>query len=365
MRILIRQSAIIAVIATISWAASMEQALTGTVLGRKGRPLAEATVYFDGYRSAAVTSAADGSFTILYPTTHVLASRTTNHASLTVIGNAVHFTSDGHSRSMFTLHDLTGRVVRSVDRVFNPGRYALDLLAGCSKGLYLLRATIDGHTHVLRISHTEQRSRFGSMQADAAPNPTGLRKSSAANFRLVAEHPEYFSDTSVVTNDTSAELSLTRKNLNILVFGNSYSHGWVNYFEGLAASLGAEAKVVCLRSGGREVIGAWRDVPENDMPSIDAAWSLGLRTCKDTGYAGLEADYNARLRVRDCVDLKNLGDYAPFYSRSSALEEAVEKMKTIDEWDVFTQKIGSKWGNDSLFSIDLQVEFADLPLPRS
>ena len=101
------------------------------------------------------------------------------------------------------------------------------------------------------------------------------------------------------------------------------------------------------------------------MPSIDSAWNLAVWDCKKVGYAGLEADYNARLRVRDCVDLKNLGDYAPFYSRSSALEEAVEKMKTIDEWDVFTQKIGSKWGNDSLFSIDLQVEFADLPLPRS
>ncbi|MBD3242517.1 MAG: hypothetical protein GF331_18150, partial [Chitinivibrionales bacterium] len=339
--------------------AAPAQQISGTVYGRKGRPLQGASVFFASTPGAATLSAADGSFTISYPSTSV---KTTGHhrpTPLSLRGSRLSFATDGTVATRFLVCTPAGRIIRRVAPILPAGHHTLELLRGCARGTYLVQASIGGNTQVLTVNHsggvTEPKSETMARASGS------LAKSSAA-FRLVAAHDEYFPDTTELRTETDVTISLYRTEQNILVFGNSYSCGLVDTEKDrvdmaaeLASQIGAVVNIVVIRSQGNALI--WGLEKDHDI-ALEDAFDISIGDCHDYGIGALEADYNARIRARDALFLRNLDDYEPFFARSEELERAIGTLRRVDEWDVVTDQIGSKFANDTLNHLDGVLQFA-------
>lgn len=339
-------------VASILVLATSLHAVDGIVLGRKGRPLAGAVVSVAGNQSLSTTTAQDGSFSLNLSTG--VSFEPAAPAALGVDARGVRFFSDGRTPSTFAVFTPGGRLVSRTTRVFTRGTHTFCATPGRAAGAYLVRSTVQGRTSVHRVTLSPQG---GVATAMSSGTPVGLlAKSAAPIVQLVTEHPEYFTDTLAVESDDSVTIGLYRKEQNILVFGNSYSHGFLQYLRGAAASVGATANVVVVRGVGNEIVAGMHRDHEITM---EEAYTLGNSTVKGYGWGALEGDYDARLRGRDALLLRNLDEYEPYLSRSTTFAQSIATLNTVDEWDVVTDQIGSKQGNDSLNNLVNVLAFAD------
>jgi hypothetical protein len=327
-------------------------ALDGVVLGRKGRPVAGAAIAVAGSPSLSTTSAQDGSFSLDLST--AAQTRTAAPAAARVGAQGVQFYSDGHTPSVFAVFTANGRLVNRTARVFARARHTFSPTMGRAEGVYLVCSTVQGRTATHRV--TLSRNGGSVKNVTHEPSTGALAKSAAPIAQLVTRHPDYFADTLAIESDDSVTVDLFRREQNILVFGNSYSGGFVEYVRSAAASVGATANVVVVRGTGNELVGGFARDHEITMAE---AYALSNSQAKSYGWGAFEADYGARIRGRDALLLQNLGEYEPYLSRSDAFAENIATLNIVDEWDVVTDQLSSKQGNDTLFGLLQVLAFAD------
>jgi len=331
----------------------------GTVLGRKGRPLQGVRIFYTHAPDHFTLSDTQGKWHLDKIETKTVRSSKDAPILPRFYRGTLMFNSSHRFEVTVHLYDIAGQKIFSASHRLPAGDHALDLRQHLSSGTFIVQY-IQKDRPPLLFRHIVAGGPVDSSPAHhpLSTNPAGRRKVSGPN-RITTEHPDYFSRTITPTGDDPLTIQLCRKEQNILVFGNSYSRGWYQYARQIAASIGATINVVCLRGGGAADLDGWANRQDSYNTSWAKAKSLSLGEAKKLGYAALEEDYDTRLRTIDCLELTNLDSYAAHYNSSKALERAVETMKKVDEWDIFTDKTGSKWANNPLFGNENFSIFAD------
>lgn len=331
---------------------SSSLAVTGVVIGRKGRPLEGASVHLAGSPSLSTLTAADGSFTLDIATEARPRASAGNAAARSV--NELSFYSDGRTPSSVRIFSTAGRIVAQTRAVYPQGHHTFQPASAPAPGAYVAVISAGGRTTVHKVCSRAPGARASSMQESTSGQFLG--KSLAGPMQLVTSHVDYFSDTTAVDTDNPMSIALYRREQNVLVFGNSYNGGMRDYFVSAAASIGATARVVVIRSTGDELV---QGFSRDHEITLSQAFAMSLSEAKGYGIGALEADYSARIRGRDALYLTNLADYQPYMSHSTAMASNLETLNQVDEWDYVTDQTGSKWGNDSSFGLSNVLAFAD------
>ncbi len=90
---------------------------------------------------------------------------------------------------------------------------------------------------------------------------------------------------------------------NVLIFGNSFSHGGLHYLPDIAKTKGDTANVICLRGPFLEAIE--RELSGKPMISVEEAKKLGHGEANKEGYVLLERKYSERARVIETLKSRN------------------------------------------------------------
>jgi len=127
-------------------------------------------------------------------------------------------------------------------------------------------------------------------------------------------------DESQATSITGEKPSLRQQQpteKNVLIFGNSFSHGGLRHLPKIAEARGDTANVVCLRGPFLEAIE--RELSPKPMISVEEAKKLGHGEANREGYVLLERKYSERAK-------------------------AIETLKSR-KWDIITLQSGSSGAN--------------------
>lgn len=112
-------------------------------------------------------------------------------------------------------------------------------------------------------------------------------------------------------------LFCSAEELQVLIFGNSYSGGALLQLPKIAASFGDRVEVLCLRGIPSNHAAAIRkESSGEELIAAHEAKRLKPRLAAEAGYVALESDYDARVRVIETLQSKPW-DFVVFQSHSS------------------------------------------------
>lgn len=111
--------------------------------------------------------------------------------------------------------------------------------------------------------------------------------------------------------------TLCAEEINVLIFGNSYSHGGLDELPKIAAAMGDHADVICLRGMAANFVKAARQEESGtELISVDEAKKLTPWQAAEAGYVTLESDYKARVPVIQTLKSRKW-DFVVFQCHSS------------------------------------------------